>query len=40
MDKMERMGFVSANEGSKARKVLLSRDEFINRFGAMPDNQG
>ncbi|MBO7345686.1 MAG: hypothetical protein J6U92_07110 [Clostridia bacterium] len=37
VDKMERMGFVSANEGSKARKVLLSREEFENRFGAMPD---
>ena len=37
VDKMERMGFVSPNEGSKARKVLLSREEFENRFGAMPD---
>ena len=37
VDKMERMGFVSPNEGSKARKVLLTREEFENRFGAMPD---
>ena len=37
VDKMERMGFVSGNEGSKARRVLLSREEFENRFGAMPD---
>jgi hypothetical protein len=35
---MERMGFVSANEGSKARRVLLSRDEFEARFGTMDDN--
>ena len=37
VDKMERMGFVSGNEGSKARRVLLSRDEFINKFGQRPD---
>ena len=37
VDKMERMGFVSPNEGSKARKVLLTREEFENRFGSMPD---
>ncbi|MBR2498475.1 MAG: hypothetical protein IKB67_02050 [Clostridia bacterium] len=37
VDKMERMGFVSGNEGSKARRVLLSREEFVNRFGQMPD---
>ena len=38
VDKMERMGFVSANEGSKARRVLLSREEFIARFGEMSDD--
>ena len=38
IDKMEVMGFVSGNEGSKARKVLLTRDEFIDRFGPMTDN--
>ena len=37
VDKMERMGFVSANEGSKARRVLLTREEFQARFGNMPD---
>ncbi len=37
VDKMERMGFVSGNEGSKARRVLLSREEFENKFGQMPD---
>lgn len=38
VDKMERLGFVSGNEGSKARRVLLSREEFENRFGSMPDS--
>ena len=37
VDKMERMGFVSSNEGSKARRVLLSREEFEEKFGDMPD---
>ncbi len=37
VDKMERMGFVSGNEGSKARRVLLSREEFEDKFGQMPD---
>ena len=37
VDKMERMGFVSANEGSKARRVLISREEFEERFGPMTD---
>ncbi|MBP5466180.1 MAG: hypothetical protein J6Y43_01280, partial [Clostridia bacterium] len=38
VDKMERLGFVSGNEGSKARRVLITREEFENRFGSMPDN--
>lgn len=38
VDKMERMGFVSANEGSKARRVLLTREEFESRFGTMSDD--
>lgn len=37
VDKMERMGFVSGNEGSKARRVLLSKEEFENRFGTISD---
>jgi len=37
VDKMERMGFVSGNEGSKARRVLITREQFIERFGNMPD---
>ncbi len=38
VDKMERMGFVSGNEGSKARRVLITREEFEDRFGPMPDS--
>ena len=38
IDKMETMCFVSGNEGSKARKVLLTRDDFEARFGPMSDN--
>ena len=37
VDKMEEMGFVSPNEGSRARRVILSKEEFVNRFGEMPD---
>ncbi len=37
VDKMERMGFVSGNEGSKARRVILTREEFEDRFGPMND---
>ncbi len=33
IDKMEQKGFISGYDGSKARKVLLSREEFISRFG-------
>ena len=38
VDDMERKGFISANEGSKARRVLLTREEFINRFGTIEDD--
>lgn len=37
-DKMVRLGFVSENEGSKARRVLLTKEEFRAKFGDMPDN--
>ncbi len=37
VDKMERSGFVSPNEGSKARRVLLDKEGFENRFGPAPD---
>lgn len=33
IDEMEKMGFVSPFEGSKPRKVLLTMDEFNQRFG-------
>lgn len=33
IDRMEHKGFISANEGSKARKVLMTTDEYISRFG-------
>lgn len=33
IDKMERMGYISQNEGSKARKVLITREEFENMYG-------
>ncbi len=38
VDDMERKGFVSGNEGSKARRVLLTREEFIDRFGTIEDD--
>lgn len=38
IDKMERMGLISGNEGSKARKVFITRDEYESRFGPMPEN--
>ena len=38
VDKMERQGYVSGNEGSKARRVLLSKEDFIDKFGPMDDS--
>lgn len=37
IDKMERMGFVSGNEGSKARRVLISKEDYESRFGTPPE---
>lgn len=37
VDKMERFGFVSGFEGSKARRVLITREEFEEKFGPMND---
>ena len=37
IDKMERMGFISGNEGSKARRVLLTMEEFEEKFGTITD---
>ena len=38
VDKMERMGFVSPHEGAKARRVLLTREQFEEKFGPMSEN--
>ncbi len=38
VDKMERMKFVSGNEGSKARRVLLDKEGYEARFGPAPDD--
>ncbi len=32
-DKMEQKGFISPNEGGRARKVLLTPEEYVSRFG-------
>ena len=39
MDKMDRMGFVSPNEGGRARKVLLTREEYEEKFGQAPPDE-
>ena len=33
IDRMEQKGYISGYDGSKARKVLLSREEYISLFG-------
>ena len=33
IDKMESLGYISGNEGSKARKVYITREEFEEKFG-------
>lgn len=38
VDRMQRMGYVSPAEGSKPRQVLLSREEFEEKYGSMGDN--
>jgi len=37
VDKMERMGLVSGNEGTKMRRMLITREQFTERFGISPD---
>lgn len=37
VDKMERMGFISGNEGGRARRVLMSKEDFVSRFGPMDE---
>ena len=39
MDKMDRMGFVSPNEGGRARRVLLTREECEEKFGPPPPDE-
>ena len=33
IDKMEQMGYISSFEGSKARKVLITRERFDELYG-------
>ncbi len=37
IDWMENMNYITPSEGSKPRKVLLSKDEFINTYGEVDD---
>jgi S-DNA-T family DNA segregation ATPase FtsK/SpoIIIE len=37
IDWMENMNYITQNEGSKSRKVLLSKDEFIKTYGDIDD---
>ncbi|MBQ0099509.1 MAG: DNA translocase FtsK, partial [Firmicutes bacterium] len=37
VDQMEVKGFISGNEGSKARKVLITREEFEAKYGRPPE---
>lgn len=37
IDWMENMNYITPSEGSKPRKVLLSKDEFINIYGEVDD---
>ncbi len=37
IDWMENMNYVTPSEGSKPRKVLLSKDEFFNIYGDVDD---
>ncbi len=36
IDRMERMGYISGDEGSKARSVLMSREEYEQKYGQPP----
>ncbi len=37
IDWMENMNYVTQSEGSKPRKVLLSKEEFLNTYGEIDD---
>ncbi len=39
MDRMDRNGYVGPIEGSKPRKVLLSREDFIEKYGEAPQDE-
>ena len=39
MDRMDRSGYVGPIEGSKPRKVLLSREDFIEKYGEAPQDE-
>lgn len=38
VDKMDRLGYLAPTEGSKPRRVLLSKEAFINKYGEMPND--
>ncbi len=38
VDKMERLGYISGNEGAKARRVFFTREQFEEKFGPMSDS--
>ncbi len=38
VDKMERAGYVSRGEGAKGRKVLMTREAFIEKYGITPES--
>jgi S-DNA-T family DNA segregation ATPase FtsK/SpoIIIE len=37
IDWMENMNYITQSEGSKPRKVLLSKEEFLNTYGDVDD---
>jgi S-DNA-T family DNA segregation ATPase FtsK/SpoIIIE len=37
IDKMEEYGYISGNEGSKNRKVYITREQFEEKYGPMSD---
>ena len=34
IDRMAELGYISGNEGSKARRVLITKEEFDERYGS------
>lgn len=37
VDWMEKMNYITGSEGSKSRKVLMSMEEFVNKYGEIDD---